>query len=87
MIVTTIGDNQNIVKFNRWQRRICSLSVQLYSYVTSVNSVFVNLKIINNSTNFRIKCLYYSKISVILCVFYFLFLHFFIQSWKTIQLL
>ena len=54
------------------------LSVQLYSDVTSVNSVFVSDKIINNSDNFRIKCLSYSKISAILCVLYFLFLHFFI---------
>ena len=59
MIVTTIGDNQNIVKFNRWQRRICSLSV--HSYVTSVNSVFVSDKIIKNSDSFRYKCLSYRE--------------------------
>ena len=33
-------------------------------------------KIINNSDHFKIKCLSYSKISAILCVFYFCFLHF-----------
>ena len=54
----------------------CSLSVLLYSDVTSVNSVCVSDKIINNSDNFRIQCLFYSKISEILCVLYFLFLHF-----------
>ena len=52
--------------------------LQLYSDVTSVNSVFVPDKNINNSDNVRIKCLFYSKISAILCVLYFLFLHFFI---------
>ena len=36
---------------NRWQHRICTLSVQLYSYITSVNSVFGFDKIINNSDN------------------------------------
>ena len=51
-------------------------SVQLYSYVTSVNLVVVFDKIINKSDNFSIKCLYYSKISPILSDF--LFLHFFI---------
>ena len=40
---------------------ICILSVQLYSVVTSVKSVFVSDKIINNSDNFRIKCFSYSK--------------------------
>ena len=34
---------------NRWQRRLCTLSVQMYFYVTGVNSVFVSDKIINNS--------------------------------------
>ena len=73
---------------NRWQRRICTLSVQLlYSDVTSVNSVFVCDKVINNSDNFRIKCLSHSKISAIKCILYFLFLHFFIYSWKTCQLM
>ena len=46
----------------------------LYSVVTSVNSVFVSDKIINNSDNFRIKVLFLRKISAILCFFYFLFL-------------
>ena len=40
-------------KYNTWQRRICTLSVQLYSDVTSVNFVFVSDKIINNSENFK----------------------------------
>ena len=44
---------------------VCTLSRQ---FVTSVNSVFVSDKIINNSDNFRIKCFSYSKISAILCV-------------------
>ena len=35
-------------------RQKCTLSVQLYSYVTSVNSVFVSDKIINNSDKFRL---------------------------------
>ena len=39
-----------------------------YSDVTSVNSVFVSDKTINYSDYFRIKCLFYSKISAILCV-------------------
>ena len=39
---------------------------------------YVSDKIINNSDNFRIKCLSYSKISAILCVLNFLFLHSFI---------
>ena len=62
---------------NRFQQ-ICTLSVQLYSHVTSVNPVFAFDKIINNIDNFRIKSLFYSKISAILCVIYFLFLNFFI---------
>ncbi len=33
-------------KYNRQQRRICTLSIQLYPYVTSVNLVFVSDKII-----------------------------------------
>ena len=67
----------NRFQYNRWQRRICTLSVQLYSYVTSVNLVFVSDKIIYNCDNLRIKCLFYSKISEAVCVLYFLFLHFF----------
>ena len=45
-------------------------SVQLYSDVTSVNSVFVSDKIINNCDNFRIKCLTYRKTSVEFYVFF-----------------
>ena len=66
------------VQYNRWQRRICTFSVQLYSDVTSVNWVFVSIKIINNSDNSRIKCLSYNKISAITFALYFLFLHYFI---------
>ena len=40
---------------------MCTLSVQLYSYVTSVNLVFVSDKIINNSYNFKTKSLSYKK--------------------------
>ena len=45
-----------------------TLSGQLYSYVTSVNSVFVSDKIINNCDSLRLW-------ERILCVLYFLFLH------------
>ena len=34
-----------ILVYDRWQCRISAISVQLYSYVTSVNSVFVSDKI------------------------------------------
>ena len=78
--ITQIFSNR--FQYNRWQRRICTLSVQLYSDVTSVNSVFVSDKIIYNSDNFLLKCLSYSKTSNFMC-FYFLFL----QSWKTCQLM
>ena len=44
-------------------------SVQLFSYVTSVNLVFVSDKINNNSDNFRIKCLPYSKMCSLFSVF------------------
>ena len=57
----------NRLWYNRWQRKICTLSVQLYSDVTSVSSVFVSDKIINNIDNFRIKCLSYKEIN---CVFF-----------------
>ena len=50
---------------------MCTLSVQLYSDVISVNLFFVFDK----------------TISAILCVLYFLFLHFCISSWKTCQLM
>ena len=55
-----------------------TLSVQLYSDVTSVNSVFVSDKIINNSDNFIIKRLSYNEKGAILRLIYFLFLHFII---------
>ena len=69
---------ENRFQYNRWQRRVCTLSVHLYSDVTSVNSVFVSDKIVNNSDNFRIKCLSYSNISAILRVLYFPFFTLFI---------
>ena len=76
---------QSQIDSSRWQRRIWTLSVQLYSYVTSDNPVFVSDKIINNSDNFRTKCLSYSKISAILCVLYFLFLHFLFNLEKHVN--
>jgi len=87
--ITENYQSPNRFLYNRWQRRMCTLyihTVQLYSDVTSVNSVFVSDKMINNSDNFRVKWLSYSKISAILCVPYFLFLHF-IWFWKTCQLM
>ena len=48
--------------------------VQLYSYVTSVNSFMCPTKL---KTIVIIKCLSYNEISAFLCN-YFLFLHFFI---------
>jgi len=77
-VMSSNGIRPNIYFYKRWQYRICTLSVQLYSNVTSVNLVFVSDKIINNSDDFTYKCLSYSEISAILCVLYFLFLHFFI---------
>ena len=55
-----------------WYKQIdiCTLSVQLYSYITSVNSVFMPDKIINDSDNFRRKSLSYSEKGAILCVIY-----------------
>ena len=41
----------------------------MYSDVTSVNLICVSDKIINNSDNFKIKCLSNSKISAFFCVF------------------
>ena len=58
---------------------VCTLLMQMYSDVTSVNLVFVSDKIINNSDNFRIKCLSSSnKKCSFMVYFYCLFLHFFI---------
>ena len=34
------------MEYNRWQRRICALSVQLYSDVTSVNSFMCPTKLL-----------------------------------------
>ena len=46
---------------------------------SQVSTYFLSDKIINNSDNFRIKCLSHSKISAILCVFYFLFYTFYLN--------
>ena len=55
----------------------CStLSEQLKSQVSTQS--FMSDKIFSNSNNFRIKYLLYRKITEILSVLYFLFLHFFI---------
>ena len=79
---------QKRFQHNRRQRRNCKLSVQLYSDVTSVNSVLVSNTINNNSDNFRIcnsKISKISKINAILFVLYFLFLHFYKDFCKTIS--
>ena len=68
----------NKFQYNRWQRRICALSVQLYSDVTSVNLVFVSDKIIKNSDNFKIKCLSYSKKFNFMCSLVSVFLLFYL---------
>ena len=60
----------------------CILTSQVSSFC-----VFVSDTIINNGDNFRMKCFSYSEISAILCVLYFLILHFFISSWNTCQLM
>ena len=89
MLINNKDDIQFVTEFpwfwdtlyNRRRRRTCKLSVQLYSDVTSVNSV-----IINNIDNFRIKCLSYSKISAEY-FFIFWFHTFFIYSWEACQLM
>ena len=83
---STIDDNVEFVHSQYSCILSSQVSIQLYSVVISVNSVFVSNKIIINSDNLRVKCLSYSKISAILFVLYFLFWHFFIWSWKTCQL-
>ena len=62
-----------------------TLSVQLYSDVTIVNSVFVSDKIIKNSDYFIIKCLSYIKISAIKCILYFLFYTFLFNLEKHVN--
>ena len=47
----------------------------------------VSDKFIYTCDNFRIKSLSYSEKGAILCLIYFQFLHFFIWSWKTCQLM
>ena len=53
-----------------------TLSVQLYSYLTSVTSVFVSDKIVNNGDYFRIKCLFYSKCNF-MCSLFSVFIFFY----------
>ena len=64
--------HQIVVKYNRWQRRICTLSV--HSYVTSVNSFICRTKLL---IIVIIKCLYYYyyyyEISAILCSLFSVF--------------
>ena len=43
-----IWHGANRLLYNRWQRRICTLSVKMYSDVTSVNLIFVSDKMFNN---------------------------------------
>ena len=49
IILLSMHTKYILVYYNRWQRRIFTLSVQLYSDVTSVNLVLMSDKIINNS--------------------------------------
>jgi len=64
---------------------MCTLSVQVYSDITSVNLVFLSDKIFNNSDNFGIKCLFYGKISAILCSLYFCFYTFLFNLGKYVN--
>ena len=50
--VKKIGENR--FQYNRWQCKIFTLSVHIYSDVTSDKLVFVSDKTIHNSDNFRI---------------------------------
>ena len=59
--------------------------VQLFSDVTSINSVFKFDKIVNNIDNFRSKCIFNSKISVILCILYFVFTQFLLNLLKHVN--
>jgi len=65
---------------------ICTLSVQLYSYVTSVNLVFVPDKIIDNSDSLRIFKAYLTvKISKIYVLFSFRFYTFLFSLGKDVN--
>ena len=56
----------------------------MYSDVISANWVFTSDKIINNSDNFRIKCLSYSKIIVIfMCSLFSVFTLFIFLMWEN----
>ena len=61
-------------------QNLFTIAVQLYYGVTSVNSVCMSDKIINNCNHFRINCLFYSKkvqfyVFIIFCFYTFLFNH------------
>ena len=56
------------IKYNRWQHRMQTFSVQLFKRHLSVNSNFLSDKTINKSDIFRLKSLSVIGISAILCV-------------------
>ena len=67
---------------NRWHCRICTLWVQLYSFVTSVNSLTCLTKIL---MIVRLKCLSYSEISAILCSLFSVFYTFLFNLGKHVK--
>ena len=70
LCLTKTGTSKKIIKYNRYQHRICTLLVQLYSYVTSVNCFMCPTKL---PIIVIIKCWSYCEISAILCFFIFCF--------------
>ena len=78
-------EGKYFISDNQINSSITDGNVQLNSDVTSVNFVFVSDNIINNSNNYRRKCVSYSKTSEILCVLYFLFLHFLYNLGKHVK--
>ena len=73
---------KEIIKNNKWQRRICTLSVQLYSDIKSVNSSICPTKLL---IIVIIRCWSYSEIIIVLCSLFSVLTFFFILSWKTCQ--
>ena len=69
MVFHVLNLKSNRFQYNRWQRRNCTLSVQLYFSVTSVILVLVSDKIIKNSDYFRRKCFSYSETNAIFDTF------------------
>ena len=67
----------NLFKYNRWQRRMCTLLVQLYSDVASVNSFMCPTKLLIIAI---LKCLSFSKISEVLCSLFSVFILFLILA-------